>query len=194
MQLRAWLEEVIGANEALEARVEALEASAAVAGHEKAALEGWVRGSVQEQAAAASRLASFQVDASSCPLRKRRPVFLLRCVVHAASAIYLLPCWQFQMPCKGLWGRACWNVKAGGVFREPYVWRQVESVAHRCQCVQALSRMLETDGVCKSALIGVLAIHLAQREHQLNRIMRSPATDSLHALQCIEAGEDAKVG
>ena len=61
MQLRAWLEEVISANEALEARIEALEASAAAADHERAALEGWVRGSVQEQAAASTRLASFQV-------------------------------------------------------------------------------------------------------------------------------------
>ena len=61
MQLRAWLEEVISANEALEARVEAMEASAAAADHERAALEGWVRGSVQEQAAASTRLASFQV-------------------------------------------------------------------------------------------------------------------------------------
>ena len=61
LQLRAWLEEVILANEALEARVDALEASAAAAIHEKAALEGWVRGSVAEQAAASTRLASFQV-------------------------------------------------------------------------------------------------------------------------------------
>ena len=71
MQLRAWLEEVIQANEALEARVDALEASAAAAMHEKAALEGWVRGSVAEQAAASTRLASFQVRhlrAASCGL------------------------------------------------------------------------------------------------------------------------------
>ena len=62
MQLRAWLEEVIQGNDALESRVEALEASAAMAHHEKAALEGWVRGSVAEQAAASTRLASFQVS------------------------------------------------------------------------------------------------------------------------------------
>ena len=62
MQLRAWLEEVIQANDALEGRVEALEASAATAAHERSALEGWVRGSVEEQAAAATRLASFQVS------------------------------------------------------------------------------------------------------------------------------------
>ena len=61
LQLRAWLEEVILANETLEARADALEASAAAALHEKAALEGWVRGSVAEQAAASTRLASFQV-------------------------------------------------------------------------------------------------------------------------------------
>ena len=67
MQLRAWLEEVIQGNDALESRVEALEASAAMAHHEKAALEGWVRGSVAEQAAASTRLASFQVSTGGMP-------------------------------------------------------------------------------------------------------------------------------
>ena len=54
--------------------------------------------------------------------------------------------------------------------------------------------MLETDGVCKSALIGVLAIHLAQRERQLSQILRAPSPNRKHALQCIEAGDDAEVG
>ena len=65
MQLRAWLEEVIQTNESLESRVEALEASTAMANHERSALEGWVRGSVEEQAAASTRLASLQVSTSN---------------------------------------------------------------------------------------------------------------------------------
>ncbi len=60
--------------------------------------------------------------------------------------------------------------------------------------LQALSKVLETDGVCKSALIGVLAIHLAQREHQLSRILRAPSPNRMHALKSIEAGNEAEVG
>ena len=48
--------------------------------------------------------------------------------------------------------------------------------------VQALSRGLEKDGVCKSAVIGVLAIHLVQREHQLSQLLRRPVPGSIHAL------------
>ncbi len=59
--------------------------------------------------------------------------------------------------------------------------------------VQALSRMLETDGVCKSAMIGVLAIHLVQRERLLSQMRHAPPSRTLHALQCIEAVEDAEV-
>ena len=53
--------------------------------------------------------------------------------------------------------------------------------------------MLETDGVCKSAMIGVLAIHLVQRERLLSQIQHAPRSRSLRALQCIEAVEDAEV-
>ena len=55
--------------------------------------------------------------------------------------------------------------------------------------VQALSRMLETDGVCKSAMIGVLAIHLVQRERLLSQVLHAPPSRSLRALQCIEDAE-----
>ena len=48
---------------------------------------------------------------------------------------------------------------------------------------QALSIGLEKDGVCKSALIGVLAIHLVQRERQLSQLLRSSAPDCLLTLQ-----------
>ena len=54
--------------------------------------------------------------------------------------------------------------------------------------------MLETDGVCKSAMIGVLAIHLVQRERLLSQMLHAPPTRSLRGLQCIEAAvEDAEV-
>lgn len=94
MQLRAWLEEVIQGNDALESRVEALEASAATANHEKAALEGWVRGSVEEQAAASTRLASFQVRThmhSTCsrPRPASMPLHPLPCVLQLAPGYML---------------------------------------------------------------------------------------------------------
>lgn len=59
--------------------------------------------------------------------------------------------------------------------------------------MQALSRVLETDGVCKSAFIGVLAIHLTQRERQLNQILRGPSQNGMHSVQSIEAGEAGNV-
>ena len=65
--------------------------------------------------------------------------------------------------------------------------------ATQWHAVQALSRMLETDGVCKSAMIGVLAIHLVQRERLLSQVLHAPPSRSLRALQCIEAAEDAEV-
>ena len=49
--------------------------------------------------------------------------------------------------------------------------------------MQALSLGLEKDGVCKSALIGVLAIHLVQRERQLSQLLRSSAPDCVLTLQ-----------
>lgn len=65
--------------------------------------------------------------------------------------------------------------------------------------VQALSRGLEKDGVCKSALIGVLAIHLVQRERQLSQILSRPAPGSMHMLhssngETIEMGLALKAG
>lgn len=66
-QLRAWLEEVIQDKANLEARIEALEGDKEEALDEKVALEGWVRGSVAEQAETCTRLASFQVCVLSLP-------------------------------------------------------------------------------------------------------------------------------
>ena len=65
--------------------------------------------------------------------------------------------------------------------------------ASRWLVVQALSRVLETDGVCKSAMIGVLAIHLVQRERLLSQVLHPPPSRRLRTLQCIEAAEDAEV-
>ena len=59
--------------------------------------------------------------------------------------------------------------------------------------MQALSRMLETDGVCKSAMIGVLAIHLVQQERLLSQVLHRAPSRSLRTLQCIEVVEDAEV-
>ena len=59
--------------------------------------------------------------------------------------------------------------------------------------MQALSVGLEKDGVCKSALIGVLAIHLVQRERQLSHILRGPESGRMHALQSSDTGGTIKV-
>jgi hypothetical protein len=57
-----WLEEVIEEKSDLEMRMECLEGDKEDALDEKVALEGWVRGSVAEQAETCTRLASFQAS------------------------------------------------------------------------------------------------------------------------------------